>query len=262
MDSKELPVIHALWIGRSLGVISRACLKSFLMRGHEVCLHVYGEVEDIPEGISLSDGNKIIPQANIIKHTKTGSYALFSDLFRYRLLQQMPGVYVDCDVYCLKPIVVHDTGYIFGFEEDGRINGAVLAMPQDSPLLSRLLKAAADPFFVPPWYKKTKRRHLMCKKFLGLGKNIADMPWGVIGPDALTYFANQLELASLGQPIDIFYPVHYRCISQLLDARLGVGDVTTSRTLAVHLYNERLKGVHFDSLEPGCVLQKFLQNEI
>ena len=67
-SSNALPVIHALWVGGKLGDISRCCLKSFVMRGHEVHLHVYDDIEDVPDGITLVDGNEIIPRKNIIKH--------------------------------------------------------------------------------------------------------------------------------------------------------------------------------------------------
>jgi len=261
-SNQTLPIIHALWVGGKLGDISRCCLKSFAMRGHQVHLHAYGYIDDVPAGITLVDGNEIIPQKNIIKHKKTGSYALFSDVFRYQLLKQQSGVYVDCDVYCLKPVCIPESGYLMGFEEDYRVNGAVLALPTDSALLDSLLKAANDPSFIPPWYKKSRQGRWKFKKRLGLGKSIADMPWGVIGPDAITYFANKHQLLSEVKPIDVFYPVHYRCIRYLLDGDLRIDDVVTSRTVAVHLYNEMLRGLDLGAIEPGCVLQKMLRNAL
>jgi hypothetical protein len=60
----ELPTIHALWIGQTLGKISSSCLQSFVMRGHK------GTVSDVPEGVQCVDANKIIPAEkflNIIK---------------------------------------------------------------------------------------------------------------------------------------------------------------------------------------------------
>ena len=60
------------------------------------------------------------------------------------------GLYVDCDVYCIRPILQED--YIVAFEDDNKINGAVLALPENSVVLDHLLKAAYDPYFIPPWY--------------------------------------------------------------------------------------------------------------
>ena len=53
VKDEELPIINALWIGDQLGAISRACLTSFVMRGHQVHLHTYGEIKDLPEGVMV-----------------------------------------------------------------------------------------------------------------------------------------------------------------------------------------------------------------
>lgn len=150
----ELPDIHALWIGESLGELSRCCLKSFMLKGHKVYLHLYNDITDIPYGIVAQDANLIIPEGKIIKHKKTGSYALFSDIFRYALLKKVHdnSVYVDCDVYCLEPFLVPENGYFLGYEDDKYVNGAILAIPQESALLDYLLMASEDPMFIPPWY--------------------------------------------------------------------------------------------------------------
>lgn len=258
----NLAEIHALWIGKKLGEISRCCLRSFVLRGHSVFLHTYADIEDIPEGVQVVDANKIITEDKIIKHRETGSYALFSDIFRYELMKKVKGIYVDCDVYCLKPLKIPESGYLLGFEDDNWINGAVLCVPNESSLLDNLLHAAYDPTFVPPWYSKSKQFRLKAKKVFGMGKTIEDMPWGVIGPKAITYYTKQLSLTELVQPIDIFYPVHYHCINQFLDPNLSVSDITTSRTLAIHLYNEMLKGIDYSTLDVDCVLSKLLNNEI
>lgn len=259
---QNLPIIHALWIGKKLGEISRACLHSFVMRGHQVYLHTYADIEDVPEGVQCIDANKIIPESKIIKHNETGSYALFSDVFRYELMKQVDGIYVDCDVYCLKPILIPEHGYLLGFEDDEWINGAILRIPKESELINQLLKAAYDPQFVPPWYSSSRQFRLKAKKIFGMGKSLSDMPWGVIGPKAITYYVKKLNLSKLIQPIDIFYPVHYQCISQLCDANLKLSDITTSRTLGIHLYNEMLKGVDLNHLHHESILYKLLKNEI
>lgn len=258
----ELPVIHALWIGSTLGKISRACLRSFVMRGHTVLLHSYSIISDVPEGVQCVDANKIIPKDKIFKHNQTGSYALFSDLFRYELLRTVSGIYVDCDVYCLKPLIIPESNYLLGYESDGKINGAVLALPQESALLDLLLNAAYNPFFVPPWYEESRKKRLRFKKILGLGKHISDMPWGVIGPDAITYFVNELNLLDQVQPIDIFYPIHYQSIRQLLDPHLDIQDITSSRTICIHLYNEMLRNIDLEDIARESVLAKMFRNEI
>ena len=257
-----LPDIHALWVGENLGRLARCCLMSFIQQGHNVVLHVYNDIKDVPSGVKLADANQIINKSKIIKHKKTGSYALFSDIFRYELMKSLKGkgVYVDCDVYCIRPILQED--YIVAFEDDNKINGAVLALPENSVVLDHLLKAAYDPYFIPPWYSKNKQLRFKIKKILGFSKHISDMPWGVIGPDAITYFLNELNLNNQVQPIDVFYPVHYQCIHQLIDPDLKIEDVTSSRTVCVHLYNEMLRNIDIDNIDQNSILAKMFRNEI
>ncbi|WP_066799744.1 glycosyltransferase [Moraxella oblonga] len=256
----QLPTIHALWIGKQLGKMPNACLSSFIKQGHQVILHCYDEINDIPNGVQIADGNLIIPQDKIIKHKQTGSYALFSDIFRYELLRKVDGVYVDCDVYCLKPIIIPEHGYLFGFEDDTKINGAVLALPKNSELLNKLIEISYDTHFIPPWYPQKKQKRYRLKKYFGFSKHISEMPWGVIGPDAITYFAKYFKVDKFAQDIDIFYPVHYNQVSMLCNGHLELNDITTRRTLCIHLYNEMLRHINPNELNQNSFLYKILNN--
>lgn len=259
----ELPAIHALWIGSSLGAISTSCLNSFVMRGHTVHLHTYSKLVDIPEDIIVCDANDILPEEEIFTHKKSGSYASFADFFRYELLKQVDNIiYVDCDVYCFKPLSIPESKHLFGYEDDTIINNAVLAMPSSSKILESLLDASYDSYFIPPWSSSKNQKKMKFKKALGMSHHVADMPWGTLGPQALTFYADHFNLTSCAQPIDIFYPVHYSCVSHFTDPNLNIEDITSSRTLCLHLYNEMLKKVDISNLNPTCVLSKMLKNEI
>lgn len=262
MLNQNLPVISALWIGGQLGQISRACLTSFLMRGHQVNLYTYDNLPDIPEGVNVCDANEIIHHSKIFKHKQTGSYAVFSDVFRYRMLQHIDGLYVDCDAYCIKPVTLPEYGYLMGFEDDNNIANGTLALPKNSQLLQRLVEMTEDEYFIPEWYANKKKRRLKWKKLFGLAKHLADMPWGVTGPAALTYYAKQYQVEHLAQAPDIFYPVPYQRISQLLDPNLTLDDVVTKNTLCVHLYNECLRHKDLTQLDPNCILAKMFRNEL
>lgn len=253
-----LPTIHALWIGDTLGKISTACLSSFIKQGHPVHLHAYMPICDMPVGVTLCDGNLIIPKEKIIKHKATGSYALFSDIFRYELLKKVDGIYVDCDVFCLKPIILPEHGYLFGYEDDHKINGAILALPKDSQLLNTLIKISHDPNFIPPWYRNSVKKRLMFKKMLGFAKHISKMPWGAIGPEAISYYAKQHQVAHLAQNIDVFYPVHYDCIGHFLNPNLSIHDIITPNTVCIHLYNEKLRHIDLSHLNQNCILNHII----
>ena len=104
-----LPIVNAIWIGPELGAVQVACLKSFLRHGHRVVLHCYEAPIDVPSGVELADASRLLPLSRLFR-TK-GSLAPFADLLLYELLGAGLGLYVDCDVFCLRAI--EDADYIF-----------------------------------------------------------------------------------------------------------------------------------------------------
>ena len=103
MIDQDLPAVHAVWIGGPLGSMHVACLKSFVRIGHRTVLHVYDDPTDAPAGVELADASKILPRERVVVH-RNGSYALFADIFRYKLLASGAEIYVDCDMYCVRPL--------------------------------------------------------------------------------------------------------------------------------------------------------------
>ncbi len=130
-----LPVVNAIWIGDSLGPIHAACLRSFVKSGHAVKLHCYDTILDLPLGVEVVDASALLPPENLLRYPN-GSYAISANLMRYRLMTLGLGLYVDCDVYCLRAI--EDEPHIFGFESNGDVNTAVLKLPADSPVVADL----------------------------------------------------------------------------------------------------------------------------
>lgn len=131
----SLAVINFIWIGNSLGDIHAACIRSFVRHGHRVLFHCYEDVVDLPVGVEKHDANKLLPISRMIR-VPNGSPAVFCDLLRYEVQAQQLGLYVDCDMYCLQPI--EDREYMFGWESDDYINGAVLKLPSGSSALEEL----------------------------------------------------------------------------------------------------------------------------
>lgn len=263
MSNQDLPSINALWIGDRLNAMSIACLTSFVKHGHQVNLYTYGEISNIPQGVHAIDGRAILDESKIIKHKKSGSFALFSDIFRYALLSKIDnGIYVDCDVYCLKPLHVPEHGYLLGYENDHFINGAVLALPRDSDMLNTLINLSNQPYFTPEWYSGYDKLRLKIKRLFGRANTLSTMGWGVIGPSAITYYANKLNITTKVQPVDVLYPIQHHEVQKLLDPSLDIHDVTTQYSVCVHLYNETLKNVDLTQIDPNCILAKMLRNDI
>jgi hypothetical protein len=241
-----LPVINAIWIGDKMGPIHAACLKSFVVTGHEVVLHTYGEVSDAPHGVQYADANRLRPEDKLLRYPN-GSYSLSSNLMRYEMLRQGLGLYVDCDVFCLTPM--EDAETIFGREDDGYINGAVLKLPPDSPMLADLCRI--DEAWVPPWSR-------WAKGWEGPIPTLGNMSWGTTGPRAITHYANKHGLQDLAAPREVFYPVHYTQLDWLLDTDRSLDDIVFDPTRCVHLYSNMLREILPEPIPPASPLGRMM----
>ncbi|WP_181592019.1 glycosyltransferase [Mesorhizobium atlanticum] len=233
------PVVNALWIGNALDDINAACLRSFALAGHRVRLHCYGAPRNVPPEVETFDASALMPKERVVYYKSNGSPALFSNFYRLKILEAGLGVYIDCDVFCLKPIPQRD--YIFGYQSDVEINNAVLKLPANSDVLREALTMTNDPFYIAPWLSKKKQRQHRLRKAIGLPIHISHYQWGKLGPEAITYFLGKAGLNHHAATIDVFYPVHYGQVSLLLDPELSLSDVVTPRTLCVHLFDRMLR---------------------
>ncbi len=136
-------IIHGLWIGDITPMVLLT-IHSFLQHGHEFHLWRYApSKQPLPKGVRVRDANEIIPKEEVFqkksKDSKNGlgkgSYgAPFSDLFRYKLLYEQGGWWVDMDVTCLQPFDF-ETPYYFRAHPILPMVGSVLKCPPQSELM-------------------------------------------------------------------------------------------------------------------------------
>jgi hypothetical protein len=255
-----LPTINAIWIGPELGTLHAACLRSFLNNGHEVKLHCYDSPRDVPGGIELADANVLLPKDQIIVHRKTGSMALFSDLLRYEILGAGLGLYVDCDVFCLRPI--QDADYIFGWESSTSIATGILKLPTNCPVLDELRALKNKRGKDLPWLNKRRPASWKARIAHRLVANkrpdrLENLRWGSVGPVAFTYYVKKYGLEHLASPIDRFYPMHLDHLPLLFDPQVELNTLVTPRSDTLHLYNSnfwRLSSTNIVTGSPACQL--------
>lgn len=250
----------ALWIGRELSPLAAACLRSFGAVGVPITLYTYERLVDVPSNVEVADANLVVPKEKIFRHKTTGSYAAFSDVFRYRLFGLSSTVYVDTDVYCVRAI--NDEPLICGWEDDKAINGAVLRLPPNSAILDRMLRIATSNFFFPPWSGRKESLKAIAKHILLGGPSASYMHWGAIGPEALTYYLTEFNLARFALPREHFYPVHWTKVDKFVTPGLAVGDLITSKTSCIHLYNEMLRSTNYLEAPSSSPIKEMLEGRV
>ncbi|MDK2768085.1 MAG: hypothetical protein KYX69_10260 [Sphingomonas sp.] len=225
-------------MGTELSYLERLCLASMVAAGHETILYCYDDVAGVPNGIEVRDAASILPREHFSKYAN-GSYALGSNLFRYRLFATFRCLWVDTDMLLLRAIPPLGD-HVFGWEDARYINTAVLGIPPDSPMLDDLLALSTQsPFFAPWWdEEQTARQEEAVARGAPLG--LPDLPWATTGPKLVTYLATRHGVATSAQPPEIFYPVHWRDHRLPFEAGDEVSARLGERTVGVHLWNHML----------------------
>ena len=197
------------------------CLRSFLDQGHAFQLYTYSSQLQVPRGVQLRDAAELFDRREYFTYKKgkgAGSHAAFSNLFRYKLLADRGGWWVDTDVVCLSSEIPTFDEF-FALQEHNVVNGAVLFFRRRDPLMLECLDEA-----------------------LRIGD---DPSWGEIGPKLVTRKVEEDGRLRNAQPSLTCYPVHH---SEALDLlRPQQFDVMAERirqSFFLHLWNEVLRRVH------------------
>ncbi|MCS6934333.1 MAG: hypothetical protein NZM35_04170 [Chitinophagales bacterium] len=143
--------INALWIGDRLSPLELLTIYSFLEHGMKFRLWAYDKIRTpLPQGTIAEDANDIIPREKIFRYKNKsqfghgkGSVAGFSDIFRYKLLYEHGGWWVDMDVTCLKKFDFHQP-YFFRKHHNLNVVGNVMKCPKGSVLMKRCYEEAVE----------------------------------------------------------------------------------------------------------------------
>jgi mannosyltransferase OCH1-like enzyme len=213
----QVKVVQSLWIGDRLPVLQQLGVRSFLSHGYDYHLYTYGHLTGVPPGTTLKDGNEILSVDAIFRYAEgfgKGSYAAFSNVFRYQLLWGRGGWWVDTDVVCLRPLD-DDSDYVFATERDtdGTIYCAtsVMRAPIGAPILEYCLAVA-----------RAKDQQMLV--------------WAEIGPLLLTDAVRRFDMAKFCASVHVFNPIDYFAFATIVAPGFDLSRVASSRT--VHLWNQ------------------------
>ncbi|MFK5997755.1 MAG: class I SAM-dependent methyltransferase [Rhodobacterales bacterium] len=261
----KLPAIGTLWVGDQLSWLEQLCLKSFLDHGHEVVLFKYDDVANVPDGVRIEDANQILPADKIIRHAKTGSPAYHADVFRLHMLAQTDCIWADTDAFCTQPWHLKPDSHLHGWiAEADLVNNGVLGLPKNSKTLARMFEFTADEYPIPPWFKPAKQAELRALKDQGKGVHVSLLPWGVWGPNALTWFLKETGEIKHSSPGHVLFPLPFPNAGFPLNPRRvnKVESFIQKDTLSIHLWGRRFRNIaakYNGRPEKGCYIAKMLK---
>lgn len=230
-----------MWTGSRLSQLERLCLTSFVANGHDVHLYTYdSSLQGVPPGVDVMDAREVLPSSAVTRYgvragVGRGSLAGFSDLFRFKLLYDRGGWWVDTDVVALDTFTDSDPPIAAQRDDPGGRSGVatcVLRLEQRSAAARYLYETAA-------------------------ATDLAAIDWGEIGPALLWDAVRRFGLAEWVACPDDYCPIDWSDVGRLTMPGVSL----PPRAKAVHFWNEmwRRAALDKDAAPPrGSVYQRLL----
>ena len=151
MSLKNKPlIVQSLWVGDKLSRLEYYSIKSFLELGYTFHLYTYNHVDNVPKGTIIKDASEVLSKDTIF--SLKSSFLPFADIWRYKLLYDKGGYWVDLDMIAVKRFNFKEP-YIFSSERTIQ-EGAYASY---SPLVPNIgvLKAPAKSEFYKEAFEKS-----------------------------------------------------------------------------------------------------------
>lgn len=228
---------QSFWYGE-LSSREQLCLTSFVDQGKNFELYTYDDLS-VPDGVILKDASEIYPEEEVFAYQSgpgEGSVAAFSDFFRYKLLYERGGWWVDLDVLYTGEKIPNDDVY-FGWANQSYIGNAIMKFTKDHEKIQKI-------------YDKARL----------VGKEKAADEWGKAGPKLVTSVLEEEGMSKKAKEVSRVYPITWReaAASYLPDMRSTIQERVGGGAF-LHLWNEILgrMGIHKDVRPPrGSYLSK------
>ena len=219
-------VIQGLWIGDELSTLEQLSLSSFIKNGHEYHLYTYNNVKSVPSGVTVRSGEEILPKEQIFSYQTgegRGSFSAFSNFFRYKLLYDRGGWWVDTDMICFKPFDFDDE-YVFSSEHYVTKNEDVVT--------SGVIKA-------PKGSEIAKNNWEVCKS-----KDPMKIVWGEVGPRLVREGVKKFSLSKHVKSHQTFCPLGFEEWFKVLNPNIQLE--FDEGVYALHLWNEMWRRSNMD----------------
>ena len=223
-NKKDKILVQSFWYGKELSNIEVLCINSFLKTGHIFHLYCYENVKNVPNGTVIKDASEILNKEDIFFYggkDQKGSVSAFSNMFRYKLLLDKGGYWVDMDMVCLRQLDINKK-YVFSSEVDinGKeyINAGIIKVPKNSD-------------FAKYAYQYTK----------DVNKDM--LKWGKIGPNLVSETVKKYNLLKYVRRPEFSCPLHYCHLLKIIEN----DDITMYKnTYCIHMWNQWWNRLNLD----------------
>jgi hypothetical protein len=230
---------QSFWHGGALSPYEQFCLKSFIDCGYAVDLYTYDLRIAVPAGVRVCDAAELISRDEVFVYQAEGfgkgSPSAFSNYFRYKLLVEKGGWWIDTDVVCLTDRIPVVDDFFARQDADFVACGTMYFEPRH-PIMLRCLEQARK-----------------------LGR---DVKWGDSGPRLLTRVLGECGSLDRAVPASVCYPIHYsQALDVLRPSKTAVLAPRIETSLFLHVWNSMLVhcGVEKTCLAPkGSLLRRWM----
>jgi len=143
VQSVHPQTMRTFWHGETMPLYQQACLASFVRRGHRVEVFTYSENARFADGLHVRNAREILPEERVLRPLAGGRTGIRAHLFRYALLEQLGGWWIDPDVMLMQPDLPEGSVYIAPPDVFRRTPVAVLKFSAHHPLMAEA-RAQAD----------------------------------------------------------------------------------------------------------------------
>jgi hypothetical protein len=204
------------WHGGVFSPYEKACLLSFVQKGCPVTVYSYDPALETPSPVQKASAADIVDPSWIDRFPLAGKpcIAHFTDYFRLKMFERTDHIWIDADVFCLKPFAADRSGFLLGREDREVLCNAVMKLPRDEKLQALITKIESM-----------------------AGQNLR---WGETGPKALTAIYGD-KILKTAHPPQTFYPIHYESyFMPFLPEHRRICEDLCAYASTIHLWNHLL----------------------
>jgi hypothetical protein len=212
-------LVQSLWIGDKLSNLEILTINSFIKNNIDFDLYTYKPIINLPNKVNIKNANEILPENQIFCYQVgkgKGSFSAFSNIFRYKLLYDKGGIWVDMDLVCLTNFSIVNE-YTFASELNVQNKSLVASCFIKAPKNSEIFKWAYE-------------------KSISYDKNTLE--WSIIGPTLLSKAITKFKLNKYIKNYKIFCPIGFKNWKLFIEPNKNK-NINLNNSYCVHLWNEK-----------------------